>query len=76
MVGERRDGPGLDRMEDLLDRLRREPAFVAALAADPAAILAGYDLSADDLDRLAELLRGAGNVPEQVKHFADLFEPD
>ncbi len=40
-------------IEDALERLRTDPAFRAALATDPRSALAGYELTADDLSRLA-----------------------
>jgi hypothetical protein len=41
-------------IEDALERLRADPAFGAQLATDPRSALAGYELSADDLSRLAK----------------------
>jgi len=41
-------------IEDALDRLRTDPAFRAQLATDPRSALAGSELSADDLSRLAK----------------------
>jgi hypothetical protein len=38
--------------DTVLERLVTDPAFSAALAADPAAALAGYRLSADEIDLL------------------------
>jgi hypothetical protein len=60
-------------IDELLVRLRDDPSFVAALASDPGAALVGLDLTADDLDALAERLRPPGEVPEAVVRFADLF---
>jgi hypothetical protein len=59
----------------LVERLRRDPDFLAALAADPVAALAGVELTADDLDRLAVMLRGPDEVPEDVRRFVELFDP-
>jgi hypothetical protein len=41
-------------IEDALERLRTDPAFRAQLATDLRSALAGYELSADDLSRLAK----------------------
>ncbi|MEH1123596.1 hypothetical protein [Micromonospora sp. CPCC 206061] len=38
--------------DDVLERLVTDPAFAAALAADPAAVLAGYQLEPDEIDLL------------------------
>jgi hypothetical protein len=38
--------------DDVLERLVMDPAFAAALAADPAAALAGYQLEPDEIDVL------------------------
>ncbi len=52
--------------DDVLERLIGEPGFRTALAADPAGALAGYQLSADELDLLGSQLSadagGAGPV--------------
>jgi len=42
--------------DDVLERLLVDPAFKVALAADPAAALAGYRLSADELELLGSQL--------------------
>ena len=42
--------------DEVLERLLVDPAFKAALAADPAAALAGYRLSADELELLGSQL--------------------
>ena len=47
-------------IEDALARLATDPAFKAQLATDPRSALAGYQLSADDLSRLAKEV-GANN---------------
>src|SRR5258705_536711 len=47
---------------DVLERLLVDPAFKAVLAADPAAALAGYRLSADELELLgSQLSTGDGD---------------
>ena len=40
-------------IEEAMDRLALDPNFRDALHRDPRAALDGYDLSADDLERLA-----------------------
>jgi hypothetical protein len=52
-------------IEDVLDRLRTDPAFTAQLGTDPVSALAGYELSADDLSRLAKLV-SANNRDKSV----------
>src|SRR5215469_13166231 len=42
--------------DDVLERLLVDPAFKAVLAADPAAALAGYQLSAEELELLGSQL--------------------
>jgi hypothetical protein len=43
-------------IEDVLDRLRTDPAFRAQLGTDPRSALAGYELTAEDLTRLVNLV--------------------
>lgn len=54
-------------VDDVLERLITEEAFRQRLAADPAAALAGYDLSAGDLALLATSFDDAGNVQRGVE---------
>src|SRR2546429_3720972 len=45
----------------VLERLVTDPAFTSALSADPAAALAGYELSADEVELLrSQVSAGAG----------------
>ena len=46
-------------LDEVLERLASEPTFAAALASEPTAALAGYDLSADDLAVIADCLDGS-----------------
>ncbi len=50
--------PTLPDLDHVMARLAADPAFAAALADEPTATLAGYDLSADDLAAIAERLDG------------------
>jgi hypothetical protein len=43
-------------IEDVLGRLRTDPAFRAQLGTDPRSALAGYELTAEDLTRLVNLV--------------------
>jgi hypothetical protein len=56
--------------DDLLERLLLEPHFKAALAADPASTLAGYDLDADErallMSHVAADAGLSGRVEERV----------
>ena len=48
-------------LEAVLERLLGDPSFAASLAADPAAALAGYHLTADDMEILsAQVSTGTG----------------
>jgi hypothetical protein len=49
----------LPDLDEVLERLGSEPTFAAALAAEPTAALAGYDLGADDLAVIADCLDGS-----------------
>jgi hypothetical protein len=49
----------LPDLDEVLERLASEPTFAAALASEPTAALAGYDLSADDLAVIADCLDGS-----------------
>ena len=65
----------LDTRSDLASVLRRlatEPPFVAAVTADPAAALAGYTLTGDDLAALALWL----DQPATGEGFDALFDDD
>jgi hypothetical protein len=55
-------------------RIATDEAFAAALRADPAAHLAEYDLSADDLAALALLLEPPPTGPGLHGIFADSAE--
>lgn len=58
--------PGLD---DVLERLVNEPEFRSRLTSDPKRALAGYDLTADDLDVLAGQLseETGGSTPVESR---------
>jgi hypothetical protein len=64
------EGGAVSDFDDVLERLVTEPHFRAALASDPAGTLAGYQLSADELDLLGSQLAaddgGAGPVEERT----------
>lgn len=61
-------------IEDALERLRTDPAFRAALATDPRSALIGYELTADDLSRLAKAVSANGKtVVEQRTSKAGFF---
>lgn len=60
-------------IEDVLERLRTDPAFKARLATDPGSALAGYELTADDLSRLARLVSANKSVVEQRTSKAGFF---
>jgi hypothetical protein len=67
--------------DEVLERLMIEPSFRTALATDPARTLAGYRLSADELDLLHTQLTGdhgaTGRVEERTSKasLAGLFGP-
>ncbi|MBI2168797.1 MAG: hypothetical protein HYU28_04745 [Actinobacteria bacterium] len=73
--------PGLD---DALERLVTDREFRSQLRTDPKGALAGYDLTASDLDMLAAQISddegGGGSVEARTSkagfagHFADLFD--
>jgi hypothetical protein len=51
-------------IDELIRRLATDPVFRAEVARDPKGALAGYELSARDLQRLAtELSDGDGSAP-------------
>jgi hypothetical protein len=61
-------------IEDALERLHTDPAFKAQLATDPRSALAGYELTADDLSRLARAISNRGkSVVEQRTSKAGFF---
>jgi hypothetical protein len=66
-------GRGLAGIEDALERLRTDPAFMAQLASDPRSALAGYELTADDLSRLAKAVSRGKSVVEQRTSKAGFF---
>jgi hypothetical protein len=67
-------GRRLAGIEDALERLRTDPAFKAQLASDPRSALAGYELTADDLSRLARAVSNRGkSVVEQRTSKAGFF---
>jgi hypothetical protein len=51
----------------LLERLVADPAFQAALAANPAAVLAGYDLDPDERELLSARVVGDSGVDRTVE---------
>ncbi|MFY1633876.1 Os1348 family NHLP clan protein [Solwaraspora sp. WMMB335] len=48
--------------DTVLERLLTDPGFASALGADPAAALAGYQLSADEVELLRTQMSGAGTA--------------
>jgi hypothetical protein len=53
--------------DDVLERLLTDPGFQAALAADPAGALAGYRLTADELELLQAQVGGADAGQSRVE---------
>ncbi|MEV0561879.1 hypothetical protein [Dactylosporangium sp. NPDC050588] len=53
--------------DDVLERLLTDPGFQARLAADPAGALAGYQLSADELELLQAQVGGADAGQSRVE---------
>ncbi|MDG6104792.1 hypothetical protein Daura_05425 [Dactylosporangium aurantiacum] len=53
--------------DDVLERLLTDPGFQARLAADPAGALAGYDLSADELELLQAQVGGGDTGQSRVE---------
>jgi hypothetical protein len=53
---------------DVVERLERDGEFAVAVRQDPRGALAGYELDADELNRLAELV-----AERPHHHLADLF---
>jgi hypothetical protein len=60
----------MEGLDDALERLRRDAEFRNLVADDPRAALAGYDLTAEDLQVLAKHLDPDGLRPAG---FAALF---
>jgi hypothetical protein len=59
-------------VEEILDRLATDDGFRADLARDPKNALGGYDLSTNDLRRLADALAAGDGHGDARDHHASL----